>query len=280
MPDPVTVSAVVGWGVSAVGWLASPIISRVLNKGFAHLDYNAAEKVKILDIQVLHLQRVMEVVDESTYRVRLEPLLNKLRSALYEAEDILDDVEYQRLKKQIQDSKSDGSRVDSLKKNLRSAMPTSPLKDKDSGLPKLQLEKSLTKIENAISGACKVLEQLNLRGVINDNGERAVSTNSRRAVTTAGPPTRVIGRDQDRDKIIAMLHETEDPFQANTVCGTCYSVIGIHGIAGSGKTTLAQCVYDREKKYRQEKMEGHFDILMWIHALVEKSPLVPVRNSL
>ncbi|KAM3297797.1 hypothetical protein ACQJBY_039651 [Aegilops geniculata] len=130
MPDPVTVSAVVGWGVSAVGWLASPIISRVLNKGFAHLDYNAAEKVKILDIQVLHLQRVMEVVDESTYRVRLEPLLNKLRSALYEAEDILDDVEYQRLKKQIQDSKSDGSRVDSLKKNLRSAMPTSPLKDK------------------------------------------------------------------------------------------------------------------------------------------------------
>lgn len=106
MPDPFTVSAVVGWGVSAVGWLASPIISRVLNKGFTHLDYNAAEKLKILDIQVLHLQRVMEVLDESTYRVRLEPLLNKLRSALYEAEDILDDVEYQRLKKQIQDSES------------------------------------------------------------------------------------------------------------------------------------------------------------------------------
>lgn len=123
MADPVTIGAVVGWGVSAVGWLASPIISRVLNKGFAHLDFDATEKLKILDIQILQLQRVMEVVDESTYRVHLEPLLDKLKSALYEAEDILDAVEYQRLKKQIQDGKSqDGNKVDSLKKKVRSAM--------------------------------------------------------------------------------------------------------------------------------------------------------------
>uniref|UniRef100_A0A453T676 Rx N-terminal domain-containing protein n=1 Tax=Aegilops tauschii subsp. strangulata TaxID=200361 RepID=A0A453T676_AEGTS len=78
MPDPITVSAAAGWGVSAVGWLASPIISRVLNKGFTHLDFNAADKLKILDVQVLQLQRVMEVVDESTYMLRLEPLLDNL----------------------------------------------------------------------------------------------------------------------------------------------------------------------------------------------------------
>ncbi|KAF7104605.1 hypothetical protein CFC21_105496 [Triticum aestivum] len=104
----------------------------------------------------------------------------------------------------------------------------------DSGLPKLQLEKSLTKIESTISGACKVLEQLNLPGANNDKGRRAVATNSRRAVTTAGPPTLVIGRDQDRDNIIAMLHEKEDKCQANVTSGVCYSVIGIHGMAGAG----------------------------------------------
>lgn len=320
MADPVTIGAAVGWGVSAVGWLASPIISRVLNKGFAHLDFDATEKLKILDIQILQLQRVMEVVDESTYRVRLEPLLDKLKSALYEAEDILDAVEYQHLKKQIQDAKSqDGNKVDSLKKNVRSAM-SYPKKHKKSGMSKVELKESLEKIESAISDACKVLEQLNLLGVSNDNGRRAIATNSRSAVTTAGPPTRVIGRDQDRDKIVAMLNENEDQCQTNIVngsggasagpfwalvrafqkilrayvlywfsgliarfysseptelgfatadapslSGTCYSVIGIHGIAGSGKSTLAQYVYEHEKKYKQEKMEGHFDIIMWIH---------------
>uniref|UniRef100_A0ACD6AAZ7 Uncharacterized protein n=1 Tax=Avena sativa TaxID=4498 RepID=A0ACD6AAZ7_AVESA len=135
----------------------------------------------------------------------------------------------------------------------------------ESGMSKSQLEKSFKKIESAIRDACKVLEQLNLPSVISDNGIRAVATNSSSAVTTAGPPLRVIGRDQDRDKIIAMLHEKENHCQANTINGTCYSVIGIHGIAGSGKSTLAQYVYDHEKKYRQDKMEGHFDLVIWIH---------------
>ncbi|XBI41635.1 hypothetical protein VPH35_126080 [Triticum aestivum] len=211
MADPVTIGAAVGWGVSAVGWLASPIISRVLNKGFALLDFDATEKLRILDIQILQLQAVMEVVDESTCRVRLEPLLDKLKSALYEAEDILDAVEYQRLKKQIQD----GNKVDSPKMSF-----SFPKKQKKSGMSKLELKESLEKIESAISDACKVLEQLNLLGVSNDNGRRAIATNSRSTVITAGPPTRVIGRDEDRDKIIAMLNENEDQCQTNTVNGS------------------------------------------------------------
>lgn len=134
MADPITLTAAVGWGVTALGWLASPIIPRLLNKAFTVLDFNATERLNIIDMQVLQLQRVMEVVDESTYRARLEPLLDKLRSALYEAEDILDSMEYQRLKNKIQDTKSEDSvpprKRDLLMKNLRSAMPRSPLKDK------------------------------------------------------------------------------------------------------------------------------------------------------
>uniref|UniRef100_A0ACD5ZGX8 Uncharacterized protein n=1 Tax=Avena sativa TaxID=4498 RepID=A0ACD5ZGX8_AVESA len=263
MADPISVSAAVGWGIT------SPIIPRLLNKGFALLDFNAPEKMKILDIQVLQLQRVMEVVDESTYMIRLEPLLDKLKSALYEAEDILDSVEYQTLKKKTQDAKSEASmpprKIDFFRNCLRCAMPSSPTKDEASGMSKLQLEKSLKKIENSISDACKVLEQLNLPSVSNDNGRRAVAANSRSAVTTAGPPPRVIGRDQDRDKIITMLHKKEHHCQVKTTSDTCYSVIGIHGIAGSGKSTLAQCVYEHEKKCKQDKMEGRFDIVMWIH---------------
>lgn len=262
MPDPIT--AGVGWGISTAGWLVSPIISRIVNEGIDLLDLNAPERLKTLEIQVLRLQRLLEVADESTYRVRLEPLINDLKSALYEAEDILDSVEYETLEKKIQDAKSDGTKMDLLEK-LQSAMPSNPLQDKDSGLPKLELEESLNKIESAISDACTVLQHLNLPSVSNPNGIRAAATNSPSAITTASPPLRVIGREQERDKIIAMLHENEVQCQATTVTGTVYSVIGIHGIAGSGKSTLAQCVYDHEKRYKQAKIEGHFDILMWIH---------------
>nr|UBY07404.1 NBS-LRR disease resistance protein [Dasypyrum villosum] len=131
-------------------------------------------------------------------------------------------------------------------------------------MSKVELKKSLEKIESAINDACEVLKQLNLLPIHAD-GRHAVATDSRRAVTIAAPLIGVIGRDKDRDKIIAMLHEKEDHCQANTVSDTCYSVIGIHGMAGSGKSTLAQCVYDHEGKHRQEKKEGHFDIVMWIH---------------
>uniref|UniRef100_A0A453T630 Rx N-terminal domain-containing protein n=1 Tax=Aegilops tauschii subsp. strangulata TaxID=200361 RepID=A0A453T630_AEGTS len=224
MADPITLSAAVGWGVTTVGWLASPIIPRLLNKAFTLLEFDAAEKLKILDIQVLQLQRVMDVVDESTYKAHLEPLLDKLKSALYEAEDILDDVEYQRLDKQIQDSKSAGSmpprKRDWLMKNLRSALPRSLLKDEVTGMSKVELKKSLEKIESAINDACDILKQLNLPGVSDDNGRPAVATNALSAGTSSA--VRVIGRDKDRHKIIAMLHEKEDHCQANTV-----SAVGI-----------------------------------------------------
>lgn len=38
----------------------------------------------------------MEVVEDNPYKDRLQELYKDLKSALYEAEDILDDIEYHR----------------------------------------------------------------------------------------------------------------------------------------------------------------------------------------
>jgi hypothetical protein len=75
-------------------------------------------------------------VEEIPHRPRLEKLFRELKSAFCEAEDILDDIEYYRLERQIKDNevKLDGDACYSrmrhwVKKKLQSATPGSPLKN-------------------------------------------------------------------------------------------------------------------------------------------------------
>lgn len=111
MADPVSAVIAVGWGMKAAGWVASPIISELYKKGSSFLGFDAAEKLKELEPKVVLLERVMGAVEESPDRPYLEQLFMDLKSALYVADGILDDAEYQRLERQIQ--------ADKLKSNGR-----------------------------------------------------------------------------------------------------------------------------------------------------------------
>uniref|UniRef100_A0A0D9W2P0 NB-ARC domain-containing protein n=1 Tax=Leersia perrieri TaxID=77586 RepID=A0A0D9W2P0_9ORYZ len=232
--------------------VGASIISKLVSKGFSYIGFDATEKVKQLEIKVLQLELALglEIAEVCPHMNRLDPLLNNLKSAFYEAEDILD-VEYHRLERQIQPRR--------FRRNWRckiqSTLPTcSCLKSQDgsntsrvvrTNISQKELEKCLANIENIVDEAHKILPLLNLPSHSNADKRETFGANSRYAVTTSAPPTVVIGRDTDRDKIIDMLYQ-------NTGDSLTYSVIGIHGIPGSGKTTLAQHVCAREK------MEQHF----------------------
>nr|UBY07598.1 NBS-LRR disease resistance protein [Dasypyrum villosum] len=265
MPDPVSAAVAVGWAMKAAGWVASPIISELYKKASSFLDFDASRKLKELEPKILLLQRVMEMVEDSPHRPRLEQLFNDLKSAFYEAEDILDDVEYYRLEKQIQDDHrklevaAPRRNKNHVKKILTSAMKKcNLLKDQECGMSKIELKQSLEKIENVINDACGFFEQINLPNKSNANLSKPA--NSRGAVTTARPPSVVIGRDKDCDNIVAMLHDKEEDAQPDTDSAQCrYSIIGIHGIGGSGKSTLSQLVCAREEN------NGHFNLVMWVH---------------
>lgn len=99
MADPVTIGAAVGWGMKAAGWIVSPIISNLMKEGFSYLSFDTSEKLRQLEIKVVQLELMLglEAVQIYPHRNRLEPLLKNLKSAFYEAEDVLDDVEYHRL---------------------------------------------------------------------------------------------------------------------------------------------------------------------------------------
>jgi hypothetical protein len=69
----------------------------------------------------------------------------------------------------------------------------------------------------------------------------------------------VFGRFVDCERIVAMLHRTVG-YEDQQGPGCCpYSVVGVHGARGCGKTTLAQLVYARIDE------AGYFDLAMWVH---------------
>jgi len=105
MAEAVTAAVAIGWGMKAAGWVASPVISDLFKKASSYLGFDASEKLSELEPKILLLERVMGAVEGSPHRPRLEGLYSKLKSAFYEAEEILDDVEYYRLEKKIQDDK-------------------------------------------------------------------------------------------------------------------------------------------------------------------------------
>jgi len=264
MAEAVTAAVAIGWGMKAAGWVASPVISDLFKKASSYLGFDASEKLSELEPKILLLERVMGAVEGSPHRPRLEGLYSKLKSAFYEAEEILDDVEYYRLEKKIQDDKlKSESEVAGPSRRLKqiwsSVAKSSPLKHQESGMSKVELKKRLDRIEKVINDACKVLKLMNLPSITDANHSHAVAGNSRGSVTTSRPLSMVIGRDEDCDKIVAMLHENDEDGQPDTSSAPCYSVVGIHGIGGSGKSTLAQLICAREKK------GGQFDLIMWVH---------------
>ncbi|KAG2564128.1 hypothetical protein PVAP13_8KG394400 [Panicum virgatum] len=104
------------WWITALGWFLSPIITLLVNKLFAYLVFDASRKLRELEIHtVSDLKQMLQVVEEkrmvgavkvtecqSDYDLKTLDKMNKdLMSALYEAEYILDLVDYYQIKKDL-----------------------------------------------------------------------------------------------------------------------------------------------------------------------------------
>ncbi|VAH11897.1 unnamed protein product [Triticum turgidum subsp. durum] len=85
------------------------------------------------------------------------------------------------------------------------------------------------------------------------------TANKNRSKIRTASKRKVFGREALREDIMAKLRET--PPSSST--RPCYSVIGIYGIAGSGKTTFAR--YTRDYIEEECKEEELFDTIMCIH---------------
>ena len=97
----------VAWGISIAGWIMSPIISKLLDKALSYCKFDKEETLQRLLTDVLpRLALTLEAVENIHHRKFFEEMVRGLKSAFYDMEYILDDLEYIRHQKKLDKLKS------------------------------------------------------------------------------------------------------------------------------------------------------------------------------
>ncbi|KAJ3671030.1 hypothetical protein LUZ60_008456 [Juncus effusus] len=239
---------------TAVGWLVSPVIKIMIEKARSYVSdqYSWSSNMKE-DLKKLenNLTKIMLVVDRAEMQKIAKSnqamLLRKMKNVVYEAEDVMDEFDYILLKEKVE------------KKRMATYLAFSSL---SLGKRLVGLDEFRPKLKNVIK-KLQIVEasaEMFLQVMGTENSTSAIRqtnfTNWR--VTSSVSHEVLIGRDEERDRLIEMLLEPRrevGPEQNNTIIP---HVISLVGDGGMGKTTLAQTVYNSKQITR------HFDRQMWI----------------
>ncbi|XP_075637228.1 disease resistance protein RGA2-like [Castanea sativa] len=167
---------------------------------------------------------------------RLSIWLGELKDVLKDAENVLDEFQYGVLQKEVM------KRYWSTSKKVRYFFSCSnPL------VFRFEMAHKIKDIRGRVDDIAVDKDKFNLAQAFED---RKITMHGRDMTQSFVHPSDVIGRNDDREKIIHLLMEQD--------AGRNVSVIPIVGIGGLGKTTLAKLVYNDERVAR------HFQLRKWV----------------
>ncbi|GMJ13364.1 hypothetical protein like AT3G14470 [Hibiscus trionum] len=192
------------------------------------------EKLKntVSTIRAVLLDADQEQHDAKSHEAR--DWLGKLKDAVYDADDLLDDFSTHVLKRQVQGKRGKQvsflfSKVNQVAYNLKIGHRINAIRER---LDAIAADKSKYHFtdRSPISVPLVKLERKQTHSFVRKED--------------------VVGRQGDKDAIMKRLLDTNG--------GDNVSVIPIVGIGGQGKTTLAQLVYNDERTLK------HFELRMWV----------------
>ncbi|KAJ6800532.1 putative disease resistance protein RGA2 isoform X2 [Iris pallida] len=225
--------------LSLVGPIVSPIFSKLQNAALPYFGGDITEEeLQHLQNTILPKIRAVLLVAEAKNVAVLQRWLMKLKEAAYEAEDVLDMYEYQRLKDQV---RSVSTSIKKLKEKAKAAAAPFTLK---------------TELKNTMEKLTKIADGIDQFTSIVSNFPNQDPMNQQQP-TVSSPTSLVIGRDHERDSIVNMLISAAK--EPTTSSERRIPVLAIYGIGGAGKTTLAQSIN------KDPRVEKHFDTKMWVH---------------
>ncbi|XP_073013730.1 putative disease resistance protein RGA3 [Typha latifolia] len=222
--------------LAGLGWVLSPVLNKLVNKGLSYFGTNSEDKLKDLEAIILpQIELVLEGAENSQRKDKFVMWLQQLKEVIYEAEDVLDIVEYERIRTRVME-------------NQRNENEVSGGNEMSIGLiEKEKLKSTLVKLEDVATKA-----KSNMRELLD------VQIPKDKNLISMVPLNTVVGRETDRRNIIDKLSKPVS-LRGGCTALTSLPVVAIFGRAGIGKTTLAQYVCEHEDVKR------HFSWITWIN---------------
>nr|AGT75396.1 CC-NBS-LRR disease resistance protein [Cicer arietinum] len=233
---------------SIVSGLLTNVLDRLVTSAFHNISM-----AKNMHSDLSNLQNTLTIINafiidaenKQTLNNSISLWLNHLKHALFDARDILDEIECQSLRNQV--LKINGKFTTKVQRFLSSSNPFAF---------RLKMAHKIKDINQRIDEIASLRMKLGLLenhsiGIGSGSGTRRTSTNASRETHSYVRSSLVIGRDDEKEKIIRFL--MDPPLDNDDI-----DVIPIVGIGGLGKTTLAQLVYN------DDRVIEIFELRMWV----------------
>ncbi|KAJ0962550.1 hypothetical protein J5N97_027672 [Dioscorea zingiberensis] len=217
--------------LAVTGWLVTPLISKLVLKGLSM--FEDGMKGKLENLQNITVPQIKQVIEKAEMLVKeddkqlMTVWLRKLQDAAYEADNVLDEYDYELLERQA-------------KGKFTKAVVNPPLSFLSDASFRSKLKDSLEKLDKIAS---RVHTFTNMLGGVSN----ASSLDDETTFVTGSVPTEphVFGRDAERDRILDLLINNHAVAAESNNENRDVPVLPIVGVGGVGKTTLAQHVYNK-----------------------------------